>query len=155
MDIFFGFEAWQALAAVGLLLAVGEIFVSGFVLLPMGVGCLLAAPFAYWVDSLIAQGLFLAFVQALVFVALRKWGPTGRSAAPQNNAQGMIGKECVVTASIAKHSPGQVKLHGDEWTAIPRAGETFEKGTWVQIVGLDGNKVVVAATTSKTPEGAK
>ena len=48
-------ETWQVFVLAGLILMIAEVFASGFILLPAGLGFLCAAYFTTFVDSLTHQ----------------------------------------------------------------------------------------------------
>ena len=58
------------------------------------------------------------------------------------NADALIGKTAVVTASISVNYPGAVKIEGIEWTAICHAN-SFEIGDLVEIVEITGNTMLI------------
>jgi membrane protein implicated in regulation of membrane protease activity len=57
-----------------------------------------------------------------------------------SNADAVLGQSGIVTARIAEHEPGRVKVRSEEWLAAPAAGVTgpLEAGTIVTVEALDG-----------------
>lgn len=135
--------AWQVFAAVGICLSVGEIFIPGFIALPIGIGFILAAPIAYFSNSLVLQLVALALAELLVFVLLKKFRPEMSKPAIYSNTEGMVGKECEVIEAISAKHPGYVKLYGDQWQAKTYSMRTFKPGERVIISRIDGNKVFI------------
>jgi membrane protein implicated in regulation of membrane protease activity len=144
MNMSIALPAWQIFAILGIALLIAEIFVSGFVLLPIGVAFLLTAAASIFISSWPALVAILAVAQLLVFWVfqnhLKKYLARTRA---YTNAEGMIGSECVVTETIRPDQFGQVKLYGDTWQAGTYHPEPLEKGRRVAITRIDGNKVFV------------
>ena len=59
------------------------------------------------------------------------------------NADALIGKIAVVTASISLNYPGAVKIEGIEWTAICNDEDSYEIGDLVEIVEIKGNTMTI------------
>lgn len=57
-----------------------------------------------------------------------------------SNADAVLGQSAIVTARIAEHEPGRVKVKGEEWLASPAAGlkGPLEPGTVVVVESLEG-----------------
>jgi membrane protein implicated in regulation of membrane protease activity len=57
-----------------------------------------------------------------------------------SNADALLGQSAIVTARIAEHEPGRVKVKGEEWLASPAAGleVPLEPGTVVVVESLEG-----------------
>jgi len=61
----------------------------------------------------------------------------------KTNVNSLIGKKALVHETIEEFKFGQVKVSGNYWTAISETGETFEKGQIVEIIDVNGVKLVV------------
>ena len=135
---------WQLFTVLGLLLIVAEIFVSGFVLLPIGVAFLLTALSSLFVQDWIWLLVLLGEFQILMFGVfqrvLKKYHGKTRA---YTGAEGMIGAECVVTEAILPGQSGYVKLYGDLWQARSMDQATYQIGKRVVITKMEGNKVFV------------
>jgi membrane protein implicated in regulation of membrane protease activity len=135
---------WQLFLSVGLLLIAAEIFVPGFVLLPIGISFVLTAGVAYFTNNVAALLIVLAVSQGILFFVFKKF--LKRFQANTNaltNAEGMVGKEVEVIETVSKHGTGYVKLYGDRWLAQCDLGETLEKGRRAVIVAVSGNRVTI------------
>jgi membrane protein implicated in regulation of membrane protease activity len=136
--------AWQIFAILGIALLIAEVFVSGFVLLPIGIAFLLTAGASVFSQDWPVLVAFLAVAQILVFWIfqnhLKKYLARTRA---YTGAEGMIGAECTVIETIRPDRFGQVKLYGDTWQAGTYHPEPLEKGRKVAITKIDGNKVFV------------
>jgi membrane protein implicated in regulation of membrane protease activity len=135
----------QILGLAGLLLVLMELFTASFVLLPLGLACLLTALAAVWIDSWPALFALLSVDAAVVFTVFRRFvRPRFARRAQPTAADGLVGKQAVVTERVlASGEGGYVKLYGDSWRAISASGRDHEVGARVTISGTDGNKVIV------------
>jgi len=59
------------------------------------------------------------------------------------NVHALLGKRGVVVRDITQHQPGLVKLGGEEWSATCSEGKKIAKGKSIQVVRLQGNRVIV------------
>lgn len=141
--------AWQVFAAIGICLCIAEIFIAGFVALPIGVGFLVVAPFAFFTDSFALQLVVLSIAELAVFFTLRRFRPDMAKPAVYSNTEGMIGQECEVTEPISAKQSGYVKLYGDRWQAKTHSTRTFKIGDRVIINRIDGNKVYIEGLNSQ------
>ena len=145
MDLFTNVEVWQIFVVVGLILSISEVFIPGFVMLPAGLGFLLASLFVSLTDSTAYQLFILACCEALVlayfFKVIRPKFTSKDNY--KSNADSMIGKTASVIQEIRGNNAGYVKLYGDEWRAISSDGSDYAVGESVEIQGIDGNKVIV------------
>lgn len=144
LTVFEGMVAWKIFAIIGVVLMIAEIFVSGFVLLPIGMGFLLAAAASLVIHDWFALLGLLAFFEITMFwffqTYLKKLNAKTRA---YTNAEGMIGKECTVIEAIPKGGAGYVKLYGDQWQALSSVGGSIAVGERVVITRTEGNKVYV------------
>ncbi len=141
--------AWQVFAAIGICLSVGEIFIPGFIALPIGLGFILVAPIAYFSNSIVLQLIALALIEVVVFLLLRKFRPEMSKPTVYSNTEGMLGKECEVIEAVSAKQSGYVKLYGDRWQAKTYSMRTFKQGDRVVISRIDGNKVFIEELNSR------
>jgi len=133
---------FQVLGSIGIVLALAELVVPGFFILPIGVAFLLTSLFAIWITSWSVLLPILGLSCLISFWALRSWFKKTQKPS-HTNVEAMMGQECEVIESIAPHSTGYVKLYGDEWAARSENEKEIPKGTRVIIFRTDGNKVWV------------
>ena len=123
---------------------VGEVLTVGFLIFWLGVGALLAMIVSFITDSLIIQtAVFVISSIALIFLTkpfVKKY--IDKDAFVPTNAYSIIGKKGKVIQDISDN-PGQVKVKGEVWTAISENDTLIEKGKEVEIVKIDGVKLVV------------
>jgi membrane protein implicated in regulation of membrane protease activity len=123
---------------------IGELLVTGFVLLPLGLAFLVTALVSVFVTSWAALLIILAIAEVGVFLVFKKYLRKYRGQTNlYTNAEGMVGQECVVLEPISIEKGGYVKLYGDHWPARTTSQRTFQKGDRVVITKVEGNKVFV------------
>jgi membrane protein implicated in regulation of membrane protease activity len=133
-------EAWLVWLIAAVILGVGEIATTAFLLAPFAGGALLA--------TLVAAVGGGAFVQWAVFLvasvallgALRPLARSHRRMPPQlrTGTAALVGKSCTVTDRIDADG-GTVRIDGDTWTARPYdEDDVFEPGARVSIVEIRG-----------------
>lgn len=140
----FSVPAWQLLLIVGGVLAISEIFVPGFVMLPIGIGFLLTAGVAAFTDQWVVLLACLAVFEAGTFWIFQKHlKKYQQKTKAYTGAEGMVGQEATVTELIPRGGLGYVKLYGDVWQARSVHGGEIPVGSRVIIAKTEGNKVCV------------
>ena len=132
----------------GICLAIEAVTV-GFLVFWFAVGALLAIT-----DSIIIQSaVFLISSTLLMFLTrpfINKYSSEKDS--KKTNAFSIIGKEAIVTEDIDSiNGKGQIKIGGEIWSAKTDNNEIIPKDNKVEILSIDGVKVLVKAikTTAK------
>ena len=135
---------WVIAAAV---LIIAEIFTAGFFIIGFGLGALPAALVAYMFPKNIALQLGVFIVGSAIFLFFaRKFAAFMYARGSQENvgAQRMIGKCCMVLETIDPvHGKGKVRLEHDQWRAETTDGSVIESGTQVEVVRIDGTRLIV------------
>lgn len=137
---------WQIWLIISGLFFIGEIITVGFLVLWLSIGSLVAmvvsifAPDAIILQTsifVISSALLILFTKPLVDKYItRKTVPT--------NVNTLIGKKAIVLTSInSLEATGQVKVNGEVWSAKAETEEIIEKGTEVEILQVDGVKLLV------------
>jgi len=133
------------LIAAGIFLAI-EILTVGFLVFWLALGALLAMLVSFVTDNIIIQTtvfivsstLLILFTKPLVNKYITKpLKPT--------NTYSLINKHATVIIDINPiDSTGQVKVNGETWSAKSEQEIAIPKGTEVQILRIDGVKLVVS-----------
>lgn len=137
---------WQIWLIISGLFFIGEIITVGFLVLWLSIGSLIAmivsifAPDAIILQTsifVISSALLILFTKPLVDKYItRKTVPT--------NVNTLIGKKGIVLADInSLEATGQVKVNGETWSAKSETEEIIKKGTEVEILQVDGVKLLV------------
>ena len=125
---------------------IGEIVTVGFLIFWLGVGAILAMLVSLVTDNLLIQtAVFVISSIALIFFTkplLNKY--INKDEAVPTNAYGLIGKKGKVIKEI-NDEVGQVKVNGEVWSAISENEMVIEKGKEVEVLKIDGVKLVVTS----------
>ena len=112
---------------VGVVFLVSELFVPGFILIFFAAGSWVTALFAWLSGSGLTAQIALFVISSLVLLfALRKIGlKTFKGETRENTDERMndvkIGKNAIVTKTIAPHASGEIKIMGSFWRAVADA----------------------------------
>ena len=126
-------KIWYIWMIIAALFVVGEIFTAGFFLLWFGIGA------AGW-----QLGAFV-LISGVLFVVSRKFAEKFTKTQPPGiGADRVIGKEGMVLEEIdnAKNT-GRVRLKKEEWRADSDTGEVIPVGNQVEVIRMDGTRLVV------------
>lgn len=132
-----------------LVLAGAEALTGHMFLVMLGGGALAAAATSWLADwPGWANGAVFLIVSVLLLVlvrpALRRQLTPPR--APELGIEALEGKNALVLERISRDQ-GQVKLHGEVWTARPlNEGDIYEPGESVTVMQIDGATAVVFRT---------
>lgn len=136
---------WTIWIGLGIIFTIIEIFTPGFVFFSFGLGMIFAGLFAYvFPQSLVIQVLVFIISTFIIFITSKKWSKKFISkSSVKTNAEALIGNTGIVTKSISKNEKGYVKVGGEIWSAISENGVSLKKETIVEVLEIDGNKLVV------------
>jgi membrane protein implicated in regulation of membrane protease activity len=101
-----------------------------------------ALPFWAQVVSFLVVSVVMAIFTRPVFVKYLKIGTT------KTNVDSLIGKEAIVTMVIEPFKTGQVKLNGQIWTALSENHEPIEVAQRVEVLRIEGVKLIVKEITT-------
>ena len=69
------------------------------------------------------------------------------------NLQGIISQKAIVTQTIEPYETGVAKLNGEEWTAMSKDETRIEAGKLVEVVAIEGVKLIVKEVSEELLEG--
>ncbi len=141
---------WQIWLIISGLFFIGEIITVGFLVFWLSIGSLIAmvisifAPDAIVLQTaifVISSALLILFTKPLVNKYInKKTVPT--------NSYSLIGKKAIVLTDInSLEATGQVKVNGEVWSAKTDNEEIIKNGTEVEILQVDGVKLLVRPCT--------
>jgi membrane protein implicated in regulation of membrane protease activity len=144
---------------VGVVFALIELTVlaGSFVLLPFAVSALAAALLGFYDVSIEIQWLVFIGGGALLWIGLYRYAKTfagNNELAPGVGADRLVGMEGIVTVTVDPDDTerrGRVNARGEIWGAISLTGQVLPVGTHVEIVEVNGTKVVVRSTEPTGP----
>lgn len=149
------FDIWHYWVIAAFFFFVLEVFIPGFILGSMGLGCLLAM-----FGALLHLPLWFNFILFIAgfFIGITLLKPLLKRLEKSNNvktnAEGLIGKIGKVCEKIdLSESKGRVHVDGDDWKAVSSDYSIIEVGTIVEIIALES--IVVTVRPVQTNEGVK
>ncbi|MCW5898520.1 MAG: NfeD family protein [Flavobacteriales bacterium] len=140
------FFQWHWWAAVAIILFIAEIFVPGFWLVSLGIGCIggaLASALglsAEW--QLVAFSAFaiVSFVTIRPLLMKRMWKGGG----VRTNVDALVGQRGKVTQDFEPGLRlGRVAVGGDDWRAECITDKSLLVGDIVEVVRVESNTVIV------------
>lgn len=136
-------QLWIVFAGVFFII---EMLTVGFLVFWFGIGALLTMVASFFIDNIIIQTtIFLVSSTVLLFFTrpfVNKFSK--KDSEVQTNAYSIIGKKGIVKKSIDPLSgTGLVKVGTEVWSAKSFDDSKIEKGLEVEIVEIDGVKVIV------------
>lgn len=125
-----------------------EIATVGFLIFWLGIGALFAMVASFFTDNLLIQTTVFVISSSVLIPLTKpivnKYFDDGKTIV--TNAYSLIGKVGIVTTEInTLNSTGQVKVNGEIWSA--KADEDIKQGTEVEILKIDGVKLIVKPKT--------
>lgn len=145
-DTHMEFFHWHWWAGLALILFIAEIFVPGFWLVSLGVGCLgasLAAALHLGAEvQLIAFSLFslISFLTIRPLLMKRMW----KGADIRTNVEALVGQRGRVSQEFDPGLRlGRVAVGGDDWRAECTSDRALRIGDIVEVVRVESNTVIV------------
>lgn len=140
-------EIWQFWLIVAGIFLIGEIFTAGFLIFWLGIAAILTMIVSLFTDNIIVQtavfvissGILLFFTKPFVDKYINK-----NKDNVATNAFSLIGKKGVVIKEMGSSTSfGQVKIGEEIWSAISEDSTPIKIGTEIEVVKIDGVKLVV------------
>ena len=151
--------AWFIWLVVAGVFTIVEIATVGFFIIWFGVAALLTAIFSLFMpEAFLVQVVFWAITSVLLVLFTKRFTDKVKPETTATNVYSIIGKRAVVTTKINnENATGQIKVDGDVWSAkTENYDEVIEAGEHVEILRIDGVKVIVkkveTATKAETKE---
>lgn len=146
------------LIVTGVIISALELLVPGLIILPFGLGAIIAGLTGVFGAPVVAQIIIFIIVSFALFLALR---PLARrlNADTQHGigSNRLIGAEGVVLEHIPAGDTGIVRIDREEWRAEPRHTNALTVGTRIRVTDVVGTRVIVeaiGATGASTTRGS-
>ena len=134
---------------VAILFGIGELLTTSLTLIWFSIGALVVLVFSNFIPSLVCQVIIFAVISvSLLVIVTKKIVKNDKNYKYETNLQGILSKSGVVREDILPYKTGIVIVNGEEWTAIGVDNEKIEKGTTVEVIKIEGVKLVVKSTTN-------
>ena len=137
---------WQFWLIVAGIFFIGEIFTAGFLVFWLGIAAMLTMLVSIFTSNLIIQTAVFVIASALLLFLTKPFVDkyiTKKDKSVATNAFSLIGKKGIVTKEITTTSYGQVKVGEEVWTSISEDSTPLSEGTEIEVVKIDGVKLVV------------
>lgn len=136
--------------AVAIAFAIGEMVTPSLTLIWFSIGAFALIFLSSFIDSIFLQILVFALISIALLVIATKFIVKKDSEYKYNtNLQGMLYKKGIVKKEILPNQIGIVVVEGEEWSAISFDNELIEEGAIVEIIKIEGVKLVVKYTTNE------
>lgn len=146
---------WQFWLIVAGIFFIGEMFTAGFLIFWLGVAAILAMLVSILTNSLLIQTAVFVIASALLLFLTKPFVDkyiTKTKTSVATNAFSLIGKKGIVIQEMntTPSSFGQVKVGEEIWTAISEDSNKIAEGTEIEVVKIDGVKLIVKPVTVTT-----
>lgn len=132
------------LVIIIVMLVIEIVTVGNLVSIWFAIGAGIAFGLSYFVDSVFIQGItFFVVSIASLFLIRPLTRNTLRGNEIATNADSMIGRKVKLASDITEDTWGSVKINGSVWTAVSVNQVVIAAGTQVEIIAIDGVKLVV------------
>ncbi|MDD2423701.1 MAG: NfeD family protein [Candidatus Cloacimonetes bacterium] len=142
--------AWHIWLILGIIFVIIEIFDPAFFFLSLGIGAIvtgLLALLPFVQSNLWLQIFSFAIISFLGFLSMRRLSKKVlANPGPETNVFALKGQLAFVTQAIPADGRGYVKVGGEEWVAITEDHSALAEGIKVEILDIDGNKLIVKET---------
>ena len=134
---------------VAIIFGVGELMTTSLTLIWFSIGALIVMLISIFIESILWQVVVFAVISiTLLFIATKYLVDRDREVKYNTNLQGIISQKAIVVEDIEPYESGVVKLNGEEWTAVSKDELKIEKGKVVEIIEIEGVKLIVREVTS-------
>ena len=134
---------------VAIIFGVGELMTTSLTLIWFSIGALIVMLISIFIESILWQVIvFAAISVTLLVIATKYLVDKDKNVKYNTNLQGIISQKAMVIEDIEPYESGVVKLNGEEWTAISKDELKIEKGKVVEIIEIEGVKLIVREVTS-------
>ena len=146
------FWVWLAVIAISLIIEIVTLdLVSVWFACGAIIPFILSAIGGIYIELQIAVFII---VTALLFIFVRKYAQKllFRNMNTKTNVDSLIGKHFRLLEETDFEHMGSVKVNDVTWTATSESGEKIEKGSLVEVVKIEGNKLIVKKVDGVTIE---
>ena len=135
---------------VAIIFGVGELMTTSLTLIWFSIGAFLSI----FIESILWQVIIFAVVSIILLVIATKYlVDRDKDVKYNTNLQGIISQKAIVTQTIEPYETGVAKLNGEEWTAMSKDETRIEAGKLVEVVAIEGVKLIVKEVSEELLEG--
>ncbi len=137
-------EPWLIWLIIGVICLIVEIFDPAVFFVSLGIGGLVTSPISTLGVAIWLQVLIFGVVSFVVFLFMRKvYEKLLKKNKVETNVYALVGKQGIVISPILPDGRGEVKVGGEIWTAIVEDNSEANNGAKIQVLSIDGNKLIV------------
>ena len=130
--------------AVAILFAIGELMTTTLTLIWFSIGAIILIFLSSIIDSILIQIIIFSIISTLMLIiATKKFIKQDKNYKYNTNLQAIINKQGIVKDTIYPNKIGIVIIEGETWSAISYNNEIIEKEEIVEVLKIEGVKVVV------------
>jgi len=137
---------WSFWLIVAGLFFIIEMATVGFLIFWLGIGALLAMVTSFITDSIVIQTVVFVITSSILIPLTKPLADkfiNKKSVA--TNSYSLIGKHGIVLSDINPiEATGLVKVNGETWSAKSENGEIIFKDTQIEVLSIDGVKLIVS-----------
>jgi len=137
--------SWQFwLIAAGIFL-VGEIITVGFLIFWLAIAALITMVVSFFTSSMLIQTAVFVISSCLLILATKPFvNKFAKQDTVPTNVYSIIGKTAIVIEDINwQEGKGQIKCEGEIWSAKTNEQINIPKGSEVEIVSIEGVKLML------------
>lgn len=140
-------EPWLIWLIIGIVSIIIEIFDPAVFFISFGIAGLITSLIStmglpFWV-----QALIFGIISFIVFLFMRRvYERLLRNGKTETNVYALIGKTGLVTNTIPQDGRGEVKIGGEYWVAISQENLEILQDEKIEVLSIDGNKLIVQKT---------
>lgn len=135
--------------AVAIAFGIGELFTTSLTLVWFSIGAIVLIFLSSFIESVIIQLIIFCVISfSLLAIATKKIVKKDETYRYNTNLQGVISKGGYVKEDILPNNTGIVIVGREEWTAISYNNELIEKDAEVEVLKIEGVKLVVKKATN-------
>lgn len=132
---------------VAIAFGIAEAMTPTLTLIWFSVGAVVLVFLSSFIESILLQIILFALISTtLLVIATKKFVKEDKNHKYETNLQAILNKKALVKETIPKNKSGIVTLEGEDWTAISTNGEEIRKDDMVEIVKIEGVKLIVRKT---------
>lgn len=129
---------------VAILFAVAELMTTTLTLIWFSIGAVILIFLSSIIESVFLQVIIFAIISTVMLViATKKFVKDDKNYKYDTNLQAIIGKKAIVKEAIYPNSVGIVTIDGETWSAISYNDEKIDIGETVEVIKIEGVKVIV------------
>jgi len=129
---------------VSILFAIGELMTTTLTLIWFSIGAIILIFLSNIIDSILIQIIIFSIISTLMLIVVtKKFIKQDKNYKYNTNLQAIINKQGIVKETIYQNQVGIVIIEGEAWSAISYDNDKIEKEEIVEVLKIEGVKVVV------------